>query len=161
MSQAIVRLTKEFKAYMKSLNKQIEQYGEITDRYLLQPDQDDLLVWYFVFWGLDDSPFQGGFYLGKIEFKKEYPFKPPTIFMLTDTGRVATGGSVCLSISQHHPESWNPQWSVSSILVGLISVLNSNEVLFGQTVYSDARKREIASNSVAKVTKNPIFLKYF
>jgi hypothetical protein len=30
---------------------------------------------------------------------------------------------LCLSMSDYHPETWNPMWSVSSILSGLVSFM--------------------------------------
>ena len=30
---------------------------------------------------------------------------------------------LCLSISDYHPESWNPAWTVETILLGLVSFM--------------------------------------
>ena len=32
---------------------------------------------------------------------------------------------LCLSISDFHPDTWNPAWSVSTILTGLLSFMVS------------------------------------
>ncbi|GKA97164.1 ubiquitin-conjugating enzyme E2 34-like protein [Tanacetum coccineum] len=66
-----------------------------------------------------------GYYYGKIKFPPEYPFKPPGISMTTPNGRFMTQKKICLSMSDFHPESWNPMWSVSSILTGLLSFMVS------------------------------------
>jgi hypothetical protein len=55
----------------------------------------------------------------------EYPFKPPAFVMLTPSGRFETGVKICLSISSHHPESWQPSWSVRSALVALIAFMQT------------------------------------
>jgi ubiquitin-protein ligase len=47
---------------------------------------------------------------------QEYPFKPPSIRMLTPSGRFEPNQRICLSMSDFHPETWNCMWSVSSIL---------------------------------------------
>lgn len=41
--------------------------------------------------------------------------KPPSIIFLTANGRFAKGVKICLSISKHHPESWQPSWSSKSL----------------------------------------------
>lgn len=58
-------------------------------------------------------------------FPKEYPFKPPRIIMITPNGRFQTNTRLCLSISDFHPDTWNPAWSVSTILTGLLSFMVS------------------------------------
>ena len=45
-------------------------------------------------------------YHGKVVFPNDYPFKPPSIFMLTPNGRFETGRRLCLSMSDFHPELW-------------------------------------------------------
>ena len=54
-------------------------------------------------------------YHGKVVFPNDYPFKPPSIFMLTPNGRFETGRRLCLSMSDFHPESWVPAWSVAAL----------------------------------------------
>lgn len=43
--------------------------------------------------------------------------------MMTPSGRFQTDTRLCLSMSDFHPESWNPLWSVGSILMGLLSFM--------------------------------------
>ena len=54
-------------------------------------------------------------YHGRIRFPAEYPFKPPAILMHTPNGRFKTDERLCLSMSDYHPETWNPMWSVSTV----------------------------------------------
>ena len=70
---------------------------------------------------------QGGVYHGKLKFPPEYPLKPPSIIMITPNGRFKTMRRICLSMSDYHPETWSPLWSVETILTGLVSFFNSNE----------------------------------
>merc|ERR1719172_344024 len=44
---------------------------------------------------------------------------PPAFAFLTPNGRFETGVRVCLSISQHHPEEWQPSWGVRTALTAL------------------------------------------
>jgi hypothetical protein len=43
--------------------------------------------------------------------------------MLTPNGRFQTGVKICLSISSHHPEHWQPSWSVRTALTALIAFM--------------------------------------
>ena len=70
-------------------------------------------------------PCSGGFYHGKLVFPKDYPFRPPRIIMITPNGRFQTNTRLCLSISDFHPDTWNPAWSVATILTGLLSFMVS------------------------------------
>jgi hypothetical protein len=45
--------------------------------------------------------------------------------MLTPNGRFQTGTKICLSISSHHPEHWQPSWSVRTALTALIAFMPS------------------------------------
>ncbi|MFX8999727.1 ubiquitin-conjugating enzyme E2, partial [Acinetobacter baumannii] len=56
---------------------------------------------------------------GRILLPPEYPFKPPSFLMLSPNGRFETGVKICLSISSHHPEHWQPSWSVRTALTAL------------------------------------------
>lgn len=56
-------------------------------------------------------------------FPREFPFKPPSIYMITPNGRFKTNTRLCLSISDFHPDTWNPAWSVATILTGLLSFM--------------------------------------
>jgi hypothetical protein len=38
-------------------------------------------------------------------------------------GRFETGKKICLSISGHHPESWQPSWSIRTALLAIIGFM--------------------------------------
>ena len=67
------------------------------------------------------SLLQGGIYHGRILLPPEYPFKPPSFLLLSPNGRFETNTKICLSISSHHPEHWQPSWSVRTALTALIA----------------------------------------
>lgn len=68
--------------------------------------RSDILEWFFLIEGPPDSVYAGGWYVGRLRFPPEYPFKPPGIMMMTPNGRFKTGTRVCLSMSDFHPETW-------------------------------------------------------
>jgi len=77
-----------------------------ADDFVAGPLEDNLFEWHFTLRGVQGTPFEGGAYHGRIVLPVEYPFKPPSIYLLTPNGRFETGKKICLSISAHHPESW-------------------------------------------------------
>ncbi|XP_021902877.1 ubiquitin-conjugating enzyme E2 34-like [Carica papaya] len=147
----ILRLQKEYKAICK----------EPVSQVVARPLPNDILEWHYVLEGSEGTPFAGGFYHGKIKFPPEYPFKPPGITMITPNGRFMTQKKICLSMSDFHPESWNPMWSVSSILTGLLSFMMERSPTTGSVNTTAAEKQRLAKVSLAFNCKNPTFRKLF
>lgn len=82
--------------------------------------------------------------------------------MLTPSGRFEPGAKICLSISDFHPESWNPLWGVSLILLGLQSFFYENTSTTGALQgVSAAEKRRLAAQSLAYNARNPTYRKLF
>ena len=143
-SAGTIRLQKEFRTLAKEFQKQIDENeeGQIRqDNFIAAPDPDNVYEWYFVIHGLTDDHYKGGYYLGKIKFPPEYPWKPPAITLLTESGRFKQNTRICLSISDYHPESWNPVWPVRSIIIGLISFFVTEEHTVGsfQTSFQERK----------------------
>ncbi|PWY69823.1 hypothetical protein BO94DRAFT_560666 [Aspergillus sclerotioniger CBS 115572] len=80
-------------------------------------------------------------------FPPEYPFAPPAIRMHTPSGRFQPSTRLCLSISDFHPKSFNPAWEVSTILIGLLSFMTSEEMTTGSVSASEAERRVLAARS--------------
>ena len=85
---------------------------------LARPLDTNLLEWHFVL-SPKDGAYAGGEYHGRLEFPAEYPMAPPAFRIFTPSGRFEPGVRLCLSMSDYHPETWNPSWSVETMLVGL------------------------------------------
>ncbi|EFN57840.1 hypothetical protein CHLNCDRAFT_12197, partial [Chlorella variabilis] len=153
----INRLQKEYKAILKDPAPQITAH----------PAPNNLLDWHYLLEGPKGSDFEGGCYHGKsdrgegVTFPPEYPFKPPSIVMLTPNGRFATNTKLCLSMSSFHPESWNPLWSVSTILTGLLSFMLESQHTTGAISSTQPEKRRFARESLAYNVRNPTFRKLF
>ncbi|KAL3780822.1 hypothetical protein ACHAWO_004468 [Cyclotella atomus] len=157
MASAIAtkRLTRE----LKSLLKNPLQSPKIT----AQPNESNILEWYYVLEGDSDptSPYHGGIYFGKLLFPKEYPYKPPGVLMLTPNGRFKPNRRLCLSMSDFHPESWNPMWSISTILTGLYSFMVEKTPTTGSVETSDDTKRKLAKESLDWNVREKIFCNLF
>ncbi|XP_070509393.1 ubiquitin-conjugating enzyme E2 J2 [Chironomus tepperi] len=121
----------------------------------------NILEWHYVIIGPSDSAFSGGYYHGSLIFTKDFPFKPPSIYIYTPNGRFKPNKRLCLSISDYHPDSWNPAWSVSTILTGLLSIMLENTPLLGSCESTTYEKKKLALNSLEFNLKNETFVELF
>jgi len=80
-------------------------------------------------------------------FPPNYPFAPPAIRMITPSGRFQPSTRLCLTISDFHPKSFNPAWEVSTILIGLMSFMNSEDLTQGSVNASEAERKAHAARS--------------
>eukprot|EP01112_Ceratiomyxa_fruticulosa_P010278 TRINITY_DN2709_c0_g3_i1.p1 TRINITY_DN2709_c0_g3~~TRINITY_DN2709_c0_g3_i1.p1 ORF type:complete len:263 (-),score=52.61 TRINITY_DN2709_c0_g3_i1:76-864(-) len=150
-SVAVVRLQRELVAILK----------DPIENIIAKPSPKNILEWHYVIFGPKDSLYAGGVYHGIVRFSVDYPLKPPSILMITPNGRFQTNKRLCLSMSDYHPESWNPIWSVSSILNGLLSFMLETQPTLGSISTSDAEKRTLAKKSMEFNSKDPSFCSLF
>ncbi|RLN89404.1 hypothetical protein BBJ28_00003952 [Nothophytophthora sp. Chile5] len=163
-AMATKRLRKEYLALQR---KPVENIQAV-------PLETNILEWHYVITGTAGSPYEGGYYHGKLKFPPEYPMKPPSVLMCTPNGRFKTNQRLCLSMSDFHPETWNPMWSVSSILTGLYSFMVhpantlafvwmqlENQATLGSVSTTDAQKRKYAATSLETNCGSAIFRKLF
>ena len=130
-----MRLQREIKKSVKEQDLMIKKEGKVTQNFIYAVDPDNHLLWHFIIFGLKDS-FEGGYYFGSVLCPESYPQKPPSIRMHTPNGRFSLDSGICLSITEYHPESWNPAWTVSHIILGLISFWISGEDTAGVVYYN-------------------------
>lgn len=150
------------KACLKRLQKEFRDLcKEPVPQCVARPSANDILEWHYVLEGSEGTPFVGGYYYGRIKFPPEYPYKPPGITMITPNGRFMPQKKICLSMSDYHPELWNPMWSVASILTGLLSFMMDKSPTTGSVNTTDAEKQRYAKASLAFNCKNPAFRKLF
>lgn len=126
-----------------------------------RPLESNILDWRYVIRGSDDSPYEGGQYYGKIKFPHTYPLAPPSILMLTPSGRFEPNMRICMSMSDYHPESWNPAWSVGKILIGLVSFMNSEELTTGGIKSDKETRKALAKKSWEFNAKDKVFKEVF
>ncbi|CAJ1925157.1 unnamed protein product [Cylindrotheca closterium] len=116
---------------------------------LAEPDESNILKWFYGIRGASGTAFEGGIYIGKLVFPPQYPMKPPSIYMMTPSGRFEINTKLCMSMSDFHPESWNPMWSVSSIIQGVQSFMASDELTTGGLKNPPSEHKKYASLSAA------------
>ena len=148
--QALQRLKREFALLEKSPHP----------NFVARPSDSDMLTWHYVLFDLpNDSAYAGGQYHGKLVFPREYPLKPPSILMCTPSGRFEVNKRLCLSMSDYHPETWNPSWRVETILLGLVSFMldESDPATAGGIQSSKAQRKSEALLSFFRNARNKDF----
>ena len=76
-----------------------------------------------------------------------------TIFIfLQPNGRFETGKKICLSISGHHPETWQPSWSIRTALLAIIGFMPTpSKGTIGSLDYPPEERKKLAKKSLTYV----------
>ncbi|GAX85345.1 hypothetical protein CEUSTIGMA_g12762.t1 [Chlamydomonas eustigma] len=134
-SPAVKRIMQEMK----------EMQSSISSDFIAEALESDIFEWHFVIRGPPETEFEGGIYHGRVLLPPEYPFKPPAFMMLTPSGRFETNVKICLSISSHHPEHWQPSWSIRTALTALIAFMPSpGQGALGSLDYTKEERKKLA-----------------
>ncbi|CAH0728549.1 unnamed protein product, partial [Brenthis ino] len=137
---------------VKRLMREALELAEATDEYCARPLEDNLFEWHFTVRGPRGTDFEGGIYHGRILLPKEYPMHPPHIILLTPNGRFEINKKICLSISGHHPETWQPSWSIRTALLALIAFMPTPaEGTIGSLDYTPSERKILAKKSTTWV----------
>ncbi|KAI5123284.1 hypothetical protein M0805_009305 [Coniferiporia weirii] len=92
-----------------------ELANDPSDEYSAAPLEE----WHCTIRGPPDTDFEGGLYHLRIILPAEYPFRPPSLVMLTPSGRFETNTKICISFTNYHEELWQPAWGVRTAIIGL------------------------------------------
>ncbi|KAF8520198.1 UBC-like protein [Hysterangium stoloniferum] len=84
--------------------------------YHAAPLEDDIFEWHCTMRGPSGTEFEGGIYHFRIQLPSEYPFRPPSIMMLTPNGRFELNTKY---IVIDHEELWQPAWGVRTAIIAL------------------------------------------
>ncbi|PNF28086.1 Ubiquitin-conjugating enzyme E2 J1 [Cryptotermes secundus] len=133
---------------VKRLMREACELKEPTEEYWAHPLDDNLFEWHFTVQGPPATDFEGGVYHGRILLPAEYPMKPPNIILITPNGRFETNKKICLSISGHHPETWQPSWSIRTALLALIAFMPTpGNGTIGSLDYTPEERQMLARKS--------------
>ena len=129
--------------------REAAELAEPTEHYYAAPLEDNLFEWHFTVRGQEGSSFEGGIYHGRIMFPPDYPLKPPSVILLTPNGRFEINRKICLSISEYHPETWQPSWSIRTVLLAIVGFMPTpGKGAIGALDWTDAERKKLASASV-------------
>ncbi|KZZ95638.1 Ubiquitin-conjugating enzyme/RWD-like protein [Ascosphaera apis ARSEF 7405] len=117
--------------------------------FTAQPVSDsNLYEWHFTIAGPPSTPYASGTYHGRITLPAQYPLRPPSFRFLTPSGRFEVNREICLSISGHHEETWQPAWGIRTALLAIGVFMESESAgQLGGIDASDEVRRDWASKS--------------
>jgi len=150
----------------------MREAAELTESpspdYTATPLDDNLYEWHFTLRGppgAGPSPspsdpsqasssstpagvFSQGIYHGRIVLPPAYPLRPPSFRFFTPSGRFECNREICLSISGHHEETWQPAWGIRTALVALRTFMETDaKGQIGGLDSTDEVRRSLASDS--------------
>ncbi|KAL2864520.1 ubiquitin-conjugating enzyme/RWD-like protein [Aspergillus lucknowensis] len=136
----------------RSLRRLMKEASELSSspspHFHAAPVSDsNLYDWHFTLAGPPaPSPYAGGIYHGRIVLPPTYPLRPPSFRFLTPSGRFEVNREICLSISGHHEETWQPAWGIRTALLAIRSFMDGDVKgqVGGLEGVSEAIKREWA-----------------
>ncbi|KAK7752161.1 hypothetical protein SLS62_005905 [Diatrype stigma] len=146
--------TQKFNSRSPTIRRILKEAAEISNApspdYTATPLESDLFEWHFTLTGPPNSSYAGGIYHGRIVLPPTYPLRPPSFRFTTPSGRFEANREICLSISGHHEETWQPAWGVRTALVALRSFMETDaRGQLGGLDTSDAVRRRLAAESRA------------
>ncbi|GBE82480.1 UBC-like protein [Sparassis latifolia] len=118
--------------------------------YSAAPLEDDIFEWHCTLRGPPGTEFEGGLYHFRILLPTEYPFRPPSIMMLTPNGRFELNTKICISFTSYHEELWQPAWGVRTAIIGLqgfFPLKGTAAVGVGALEYPASERRRLAALS--------------
>ncbi|ESK92990.1 ubiquitin-conjugating enzyme e2 [Moniliophthora roreri MCA 2997] len=96
-----------------------ELANDPSSDYSAAPLEDDIFEWHCTIRGPQGTEFEGGLYHVRILLPAEYPFRPPSLMVLTPNGRFELNTKICISFTNYHEELWQPAWGVRTAILGL------------------------------------------
>jgi len=112
-------LNKNNSAVKRIMQEAHELANDPSTEYTAAPLEDDIFEWHCTLRGPAGTDFEGGLYHFRIRLPAEYPFRPPSIMLLTPNGRFELNTKICISFTNYHEELWQPAWGVRTAIIGL------------------------------------------
>ncbi|KAK3378348.1 ubiquitin-conjugating enzyme/RWD-like protein [Podospora didyma] len=144
--------TPKFNSKSPTIRRILREAAELSSSpspdYTATPLDSDLFEWHFTLRGPPNSVYAEGIYHGRIVLPPAYPLHPPSFRFVTPSGRFEANREICLSISAHHEETWQPAWGVRTALVALRSFMETDaRGQLGGLETTDAVRRRLAKES--------------
>lgn len=112
------------------------------------PLDSNLFEWHFTLRGPPSTPYASGAYHGRIILPQQYPLRPPSFRFLTPSGRFEVNREICLSISGHHEETWQPAWGIRTALWALRAFMEGGaKGQVGGMEMGEGERRRLAEES--------------
>lgn len=112
------------------------------------PLESNLFEWHFTLRGPPSTPYATGAYHGRIVLPQQYPLRPPSFRFMTPSGRFEANREICLSISGHHEETWQPAWGIRTALWALRAFMEGGaKGQVGGMDMGEAERKRLAEES--------------
>lgn len=131
----------------KRLLKEKTENETPDEFFYVQPVTNDMFKWHFTLRGMPGSPYEGGLYHGYFDIPNDYPFSPPNIYYLNESGRYQPNTKLCLTITTYHKEEWSPAWTIRSMTQAMCSHFIVDDSGIGSIVKTTAERKRIAIES--------------
>ncbi|ETW85473.1 hypothetical protein HETIRDRAFT_424744 [Heterobasidion irregulare TC 32-1] len=112
-------LNKNNSAVKRIMQEARELAADPSTDYDAAPLEDNIFEWHCTLRGPPGTDFAGGLYHARVMLPAEYPFRPPSIMLLTPNGRFELNTKICISFTNYHEELWQPAWGVRTAIIGL------------------------------------------
>ncbi|KAK0392171.1 hypothetical protein NLU13_1669 [Sarocladium strictum] len=144
--------TPQAKSKSPTIRRILREAAELSNApsvdYMAEPLESDLFEWHFTIRGPPNSSYSGGLYHGRILLPPTYPLRPPSFRFTTPNGRFEANREICLSISGHHEETWQPAWGIRTAIVALRSFMETDALgQLGGVETTDSVRRKLAGES--------------
>jgi len=143
-------LNKNNSAVKRIMQEARELANDPCTDYSAGPLEDDIFEWHCTLRGPAATEFEGGLYHFRVLLPAEYPFRPPSIMILTPNGRFELNTKICISFTNYHEELWQPAWGVRTAIVGLqgfFPLRGQAAVGVGSIEYPTAERKRLATLS--------------
>ncbi|KAF9500391.1 UBC-like protein [Pleurotus eryngii] len=147
---APVAMNKNNSAVKRIMQEAKELANDPCTDYSAAPLEDDIFEWHCTLRGPSGTEFEGGLYHFRILLPAEYPFRPPSIMMLTPNGRFELNTKICISFTNYHEELWQPAWGVRTAIIGLqgfFPLKGQAAVGVGSIEYPSTERKRLAALS--------------
>ena len=149
----------------KRLRREMEMYSKENFQFpnlILRPDDSNMLLWYFIVCDIKATPYEGGYYFGKISLPSEYPLKAPDFIFITPNGRFETNRKICTTFSAYHQDMYTSTWNVLTMMEGMISFMTEDDKAgIGSITASDTERSRLAESSLRWNSENSEFNRVF
>jgi len=147
---SLTSLNKNNSAVKRIMQEARELANDPCTDYSAAPLEDDIFEWHCTLRGASGTEFEGGLYHFRILLPAEYPFRPPSIMMLTPNGRFELNTKICISFTSYHEEMWQPAWGVRTAILGLqgfFPLKGQAAVGVGSIEYPTSERKRLAAQS--------------
>ncbi|RDB24306.1 Ubiquitin-conjugating enzyme E2 32 [Hypsizygus marmoreus] len=147
---AAASLNKNNSAVKRIMQEAKELANDPSTDYAAAPLEDDIFEWHCTLRGPAGTEFEGGLYHFRILLPAEYPFRPPSLMMLTPNGRFELNTKICISFTNYHEELWQPAWGVRTAIIGLqgfFPLKGQDAVGVGSIEYPPSERKRLAALS--------------